>query len=388
MTPATHKPEAPASGAPAWLRDLGTLTVVAIFLLLGLGSVVTTFKVGMADPIWPTVPWQLALIDWTEPDPGFLVEHAHRAAAFAVGGIMALLAVLVWLREPRSVVRWIGFAAIIGLLVTFGMLHRDLMRVPPTEPLPWPMSANATLTFWAIAVVAAASGLLLPGGGVRLGVIVALGAVMVQGLLGGLRVRLNVYFGTDLAALHGVLAQLIFAGVAGLTVLLSVRARPPGASVAGGIRALAWGCVGVLVLQLIWGAALRHTGWTTMQRLHFLTAFVALAGIVWLIVQLGARREAWHTFGTAAVVLAVLVSVQLMLGVETWFSKFSRGVAPELQLPVTTALQATIRTLHVLIGAALLATATALAVRASLATPPVTVTVPGIETRRPVESWA
>jgi len=66
------------------------------------------------------------------------------------------------------------------------------------------------------------------------------------------------------------------------------------------------------------------------------------------------------------VLLGVLLGLQLMLGVETWFSKFSQGVAPEMQQPVTTVMQATTRTAHVLVGALLLATTTALAVRVTL----------------------
>jgi heme A synthase len=376
---------------PWWLRAWAILTVVVLFLLLGLGSIVTTFRVGMEDPIWPTTPWHLFVIDWTEPSRGYLIEHAHRLAAFATGGIMAVLTFFVWLREPRPGLRWTGFVALVGLLFAFGFLHRDLMKQSATEPFHWPASGGATLIWFALAVGCALVGLRSTGGGVRLGVILVLGAVMVQGLFGGLRVRLNAWFGTDLAALHGVVAQLIFAVLMGLTVVLCARQRPPAESVGGGIRTLAWGCVALLVVQLIWGAVLRQTGWTTMQRLHFLTAFAALAGIVWLIVAVASRRAAWVSFGGSVVVLGVLVALQVMLGVETWFSKFSQGVAPELQMPVTTAMQATIRTLHVLIGAVLLAIATALAMRANLvirAAVTAPVTMPPPEKRQPVESWA
>src|SRR5262245_42210176 len=61
------------------------LTVCATFALLFLGSIVTTFRVGMADPIWPTAPWHLLIIDWQEPSAGFLIEHSHRLAGYIVG---------------------------------------------------------------------------------------------------------------------------------------------------------------------------------------------------------------------------------------------------------------------------------------------------------------
>jgi heme A synthase len=383
---------APLTPVPWWLRAWAWLLVVVLFVLLGVGSAVTTFKVGMADPIWPTTPWHLLFIDWTEPQAGFLIEHTHRAVAFALGGLVALFAFFVWLREPRPVLRWVGFAGLVGLLFAFGFLHRDLMRLPADAPFAWPTSGYSTLIWFGLALGCAIVGLRSPGGGVRLGVILALGVVMVQGLLGGLRVRLNAWFGTDLAAVHGVVAQLIFAFFVGLTVAMVARQRPSTESVAGGIRGLAWGCVAVLVVQLIWGTLLRQTGWTTMQRLHFLTAFAALAGLVWLIAAIASRPAGWKAFGGTAVVLGVLLGLQLMLGVETWFSKFSKGVAPEMQLPVTTVMAASIRTLHVLVGALLLAIATALAVRSSLASVPVSETIPqrfsDAEMRQPVETCA
>src|SRR6516225_9513298 len=71
--------------SPQWFHLLALLTVCATFALLLLGAVVTTFRFGMADPIWPTYPWHLLLISWQEPRPGFLIEHAHRLAGYIVG---------------------------------------------------------------------------------------------------------------------------------------------------------------------------------------------------------------------------------------------------------------------------------------------------------------
>ncbi|HEV2947246.1 MAG TPA: hypothetical protein VGX70_07710, partial [Gemmataceae bacterium] len=68
-----------------WLHRWAVLTVCATFILLLLGAVVTTFRVGMADPIWPTYPWHLLLVSWDEPRPGFLIEHSHRLAGYVVG---------------------------------------------------------------------------------------------------------------------------------------------------------------------------------------------------------------------------------------------------------------------------------------------------------------
>src|SRR5947199_158364 len=48
----------------------------------------------------------------------------------------------------------------------------------------------------------------------------ALAGVMVQGMLGGFRVRLNALFGTDLAVVHGCFAQVVFALLVGLAYLV------------------------------------------------------------------------------------------------------------------------------------------------------------------------
>src|SRR5712691_11323449 len=93
-----------------WLHRWALLTVCATFGLLLLGAVVTTFRVGMADPVWPTYPWHLLLISWDEPSAGFLVEHSHRLAGYIVGCCIIVLTVGLWLQETRRWVRWLGTA--------------------------------------------------------------------------------------------------------------------------------------------------------------------------------------------------------------------------------------------------------------------------------------
>lgn len=356
---------------PGWLRACAVATTLATFALIGLGSIVTTFRVGMADPIWPTTPWYLLFIDWTEPSRGFLIEHAHRFVAFGVGGLVSLYALLAWWREPQATLRWIGLAALVVVLTAFGMLHRDLIKQVDQPQVVWPLGSIITaLVAYIVALGCGVAGLRSAGGAVRLGVVVALGAVMIQGLLGGLRVRFNELVGTDLAAVHGIFAQYILSFLLALTVILYTTRYLPQESVTGGIRSLAWSVVALLAIQLVWGALLRHTGLVMMQRLHFLTAFLALGLIVWLIVNIVNRPAARSAFGGTVLILGILLGLQLTLGVEAWFSKFSQGILPELQMPVQDALHATIRTLHVMVGASLLATATALATRTLHVTSP------------------
>src|SRR5437764_14878344 len=102
---------------PRALHAWAVLTVLATVALLALGAIVTTFRVGMADPIWPTYPWHLLLISWDEPSAGFLVEHTHRAFGYLVGCLAIMLAVGLWLKDARAWVGWLGIVALVGVVV-------------------------------------------------------------------------------------------------------------------------------------------------------------------------------------------------------------------------------------------------------------------------------
>src|SRR5713226_1325162 len=101
---------------PRWLHRWAVLTVCATFILLLLGAVVTTFRVGMADPIWPTYPWHLLLVSWEEPKPGFLIEHTHRLAGYIVGCCVIGLAVGLWRFDCRPTVRRLGVIALLAVI--------------------------------------------------------------------------------------------------------------------------------------------------------------------------------------------------------------------------------------------------------------------------------
>src|SRR5262245_42384000 len=111
---------------PRWLHRWSVVTLAPLVALLALGAVVSSFRVGTLVPIWRTRPWHLLTISWQEPNPGFLIEHLHRLAGFTVGGAVAILAVGLWLTEPRPAFRWGGLAALVALLAAFGQLHGTL----------------------------------------------------------------------------------------------------------------------------------------------------------------------------------------------------------------------------------------------------------------------
>ena len=82
----SHEPQADVTAMPPrWLHVWAMVTVAAAIGAMVGGATVTTLRVGMADPIWPTYPWHLALISWQEPSAGFIIEHTHRLLAYAAG---------------------------------------------------------------------------------------------------------------------------------------------------------------------------------------------------------------------------------------------------------------------------------------------------------------
>jgi cytochrome c oxidase assembly protein subunit 15 len=293
--------------APRWLHAWAVLTVCATVALLALGAVVTTFQVGMADPVWPTVPWHLALIDWREPNPGFVIEHTHRLAGYIVGCCVIVLTAGLWLSARRTWLKWLGVAALAG--------------------------------------------------------------VIVQGLLGGFRVVLHALFGTNLAVVHGCFAQIVFSLLVSLAVITSAKFTGGSLPAEEAPRLRRWSLfLSVTVfLQLIWGALVRHTNGALIQRFHFTTAFMVVAIAVWLAHTILASPPARRLLGRALLVLGVLLTLQIILGIESWLGKFAGNLLPELHKP--TIEQAIVRVSHVLVGSFILATSVVLTVLAYRPTP-------------------
>jgi cytochrome c oxidase assembly protein subunit 15 len=227
-----------------------------------------------------------------------------------------------------------------------------------------PMGAVAvTCVGLGLVLAVAASGLAARqrGAGLRLLALLALVAVMIQGLLGGFRVKLNELVGTDLAAFHGVFAQVVLGLLVSLAVLTARPVEMPATVELRRLRRWAGALAHLIFLQVAFGALVRHYPVPLAQRLHFLTAFLATAVAVLVIRAVLTNPLARGRAGALAWVLAGLVVVQLYLGVEAWMARFGQYTLPEL-VKVTPESGA-IRSLHALVGSAVWATALALALR-------------------------
>jgi heme A synthase len=289
--------------APRWLHAWAVLTVCATVPLLFLGAEVTTKKVGMVDPVGFREPWHLAYnLERAYREIGFLIEHSHRLLGFVVGSCTIVLALGLWLCEPRRWLRSLGVAALAG--------------------------------------------------------------VCLQGILGILRVNQNVAMGRELALIHGCTAQLTFALLCSLAFFTSrswhsARRSPEGSHVSRRWTILT---ASLVYLQLILGAFVRHFNSPVAQRLHMLTAFAVVGTAVWMMKVLHENEQAWPQFFRPVHWLFGLLILQLMLGVEAWIQKFSGGPLPDMQALTTG--QEMVRTSHYLLGSAIFATTVMIALRA------------------------
>ena len=398
------------------VRVVAILLAVVAVLPLALGGLTTSFKAGMADPAWPTEPWFLIANGHKyelKRNLAFLMEHTHRAAAYIAGGLASVLAVMAWwtARGPRT--RFAGLFAIIGLLATYGDFHRRMMTVMdfrtdhPGEPLVYPATQGGMAIGFALLLVGACVVHLFGrerGKWVRSLSGFILIAVMIQGLLGGFRVFLDQLtgltntVGVEFSALHGIFAQVVFSAMV-CAALLAAWPKPefdlPAAARArlGGVSLA---LVAATFLQLLWAVWVRHAPTPLAQRLHFLTAFVVFGLAVWLTGRAMATPERRKSLGFDVRHLIGLLALQILLGVEAWMSKFA-AAGPDAALPPemrpVTVWSGSIRTLHQLIGTAILASSVVIAVRvrrrtASAKVPTATDTAAAFDPRSRADSLA
>lgn len=308
-----------------WPHRWAIALACATFPLVWVGGLVTTTDSGMAVPDWPnTYGYNLFLYPWTTwlaAPWDLFVEHGHRLLGATVGMMTIVLLALLWRCDERRWVRWLGVAAL--MLVVF------------------------------------------------------------QGVLGGMRVRLDE---RTLAMLHGCTGPLFFAVTVAIVVFTSKRWRAGTNSSsnaswptsAAPIRRLAVVTCILVYLQIVIGAVLRHVPagadpatFAMAVRFHlFLAAIVTLhiAMLVWLVLF---RARSIKPLAGLAVALGTLVAIQLALGAATWIVKFSVPAwASSLVSTGSVAiqeggwLQTHIITAHVAVGSLLLVATLALALYA------------------------
>jgi heme a synthase len=268
--------------------------------LIFVGGLVTTYRVGMAVPDWPTTfGMNMFLYRFWEAAWGVFIEHGHRLYGAAVGLATIVLAVWFLAAERR---RWLQALGVLALLAVIG-----------------------------------------------------------QGVLGGYRVRLN---STTLAAVHGCTAQAFFALMVALCVLTgrdwsagSEARREPDY---GHLRRGAAVTLALVYGQVVAGAWLRHYGTMVALIVHSVLATAVWGHAALLAWRIERARAEVPVLVPSARALAGLVTLQVALGAAAWW--MLRSSAGSAQA-VTNA-QALVRTAHQANGALLLAATVVLTMRA------------------------
>jgi cytochrome c oxidase assembly protein subunit 15 len=186
------------------LNRFAVFTAASTFLLIVAGGLVTSTGSGLSVPDWPNTYGHFMFAYPLEGMVGgIFYEHSHRMIASVVGLLTVVLAVWVWRREER---RWV----------------RNLAAA-------------------------------------------ALGAVVLQGLLGGITVLY--LLPTPVSVAHATLAQTFFAAVAAIALFTSrwwtvesAPGHPAPSGATGAVTTLAVAASAMVWIQLVLGAVMRHTG--------------------------------------------------------------------------------------------------------------------------------
>src|SRR6266702_2600439 len=101
-----------------WLNRFAWLTCFATVLLICSGGMVTSKNVGLAVPDWPTTfGYNMFLFPVSKWVGGILFEHTHRLIASVVGFLTIILAIWLWRSESRTWVRNLGVLALVGVVL-------------------------------------------------------------------------------------------------------------------------------------------------------------------------------------------------------------------------------------------------------------------------------
>lgn len=363
-----HVNETGSSASPVWLARYAKLVVLATFALIFIGGHTTTSGAGMAFPDWPLSHGSINPDGWWE---NFMqrLEHGHRLAAETVALMIGALCAWVW-RSKWSLPSAIGISILLAIAAKL---------------LGAPRALVAHVGLWSSAAVFAAVTLIegrhardneLPSA--RWLAFAAFLGVCAQAVLGGLRVTIEA--GGDPAGatafriLHGCFAQLeLCLLVAIATVLSPVSPRAPATSNLRGLARWAWITAALVYFQTVAGATTRHLGaglaiptfpqatleggWIPKDHSLFIDlnfahtragALVVVVAVVLLALQAFAKSANEPAIRRAALLLITLTVAQVALGMF---------VVWQMRPPILT-------TLHVVNGAAVMATTVLLAVRA------------------------
>jgi cytochrome c oxidase assembly protein subunit 15 len=124
MSPNESSDEIPAviDRRYSWLHRFAWFTSIATLFLICSGGMVTSKGVGLAVPDWPTTfGYNMFLFPVSKWVGGIFFEHTHRLIASTVGFLTIILAIWIWRVDRRRWLRNLGWAAL-GAVILQGVL--------------------------------------------------------------------------------------------------------------------------------------------------------------------------------------------------------------------------------------------------------------------------
>ena len=104
------------------LHLFSVVVAASTLILIFAGGLVTSTGSGLSVPDWPnTYGWFMFAFPLEKMVGGIFYEHSHRLIASTVGFLILVLAFWLWRAEPRQWVRRLGFSAL-GAVITQGIL--------------------------------------------------------------------------------------------------------------------------------------------------------------------------------------------------------------------------------------------------------------------------
>ena len=292
------------------LHRFSVLVAGATLFLIVAGALVTSNSAGLATSDWPLTEGHflpkseaLGIKTGVNMVGNLFWEHGHRMVATTVGMLTIVLVIYLYVKEERRWVRRLGIFALI--------------------------------------------------------------AVIAQGLLGGLTVKLMLRFGISEA--HATLAQLFFCTTVSLAVFTSrswIEAQPTLEEKGTPSRYLCVAALVTIFLQLILGATLRHSAsWDrplpTELVLGHIGGALAVTFILVVTTLTVMRRFPGEKFLTRPAAIAVsLLGLQLMLGLAAYVTRLR---SPDDPQPLNPMIGITVA--HVACGALVFATTIVLTLR-------------------------
>ncbi|NIV11861.1 MAG: hypothetical protein GWN62_11470, partial [Aliifodinibius sp.] len=134
------------------LHYFAILTAVVSIILIIAGAAVTSTGSGDAVPDWPLSYGSLA----PPMIGGILYEHSHRLIAGFTGVLIAILAIWLWRKEKRNVVKWMGFTALLAVVIqaTLGGLRVLIVSDASVQDTVLSLTGNSNLGFSRLIITA------------------------------------------------------------------------------------------------------------------------------------------------------------------------------------------------------------------------------------------